>query len=278
MIKVKEDMTGWVMAEHGVPDSRLTVIKQAEDCINANGTRSAMWLCECSCAEHNKVIVRGAYIRNGRTRSCGCINSERTIAFNKETKSKTNVYSDKLTDQYGDYYIGWTTNTNKEFYFDADDFDVIKKYCWTEHITNYGYHALEARQPDSGQTIRMHYLVIGKNFDHIDRNPFNNRKYNLREPGNCGNAQNHSLRKDNTSGVSGINFDKRNGLYVSRIQADNKRIFLGYFENKNDAIIARLNAEIKYYGEFAPQRHLFEQYGITIQNELEEELNELQVV
>lgn len=31
MVKVKEDMTGWVMNEHGFPDSRLTVIKQVED-------------------------------------------------------------------------------------------------------------------------------------------------------------------------------------------------------------------------------------------------------
>ena len=28
MVMVKEDMTGWIMAEHEVPDSRLTVIKQ----------------------------------------------------------------------------------------------------------------------------------------------------------------------------------------------------------------------------------------------------------
>ena len=33
--------------------------------------------------------------------------------------------------------------------------------------------------------------------------------------------------------------------------------------NKHDAIIARLKAELEYYGiNFAPQRHLFEEYGI----------------
>lgn len=36
----KKDMTGWVMAEHGVPDSRLTVIKEVEPYISANGARS----------------------------------------------------------------------------------------------------------------------------------------------------------------------------------------------------------------------------------------------
>ena len=37
------------------------------------------------------------------------------------------------------------------------------------------------------------------------------------------------------------------------------------FINKNDAIIARLRAEKKYFGEFSPQQALFEQYGINIE-------------
>lgn len=36
MVKVKEDMTGWKMWEHGVPDSKLIVIKQAGNSIVTN--------------------------------------------------------------------------------------------------------------------------------------------------------------------------------------------------------------------------------------------------
>jgi hypothetical protein len=43
---------------------------------------------------------------------------------------------------------------------------------------------------------------------------------------------------------------------------DGKTINLGYFVNKTDAVIARLRAENQYFKDFAPQRHLFEQYGI----------------
>ena len=50
---------------------------------------------------------------------------------------------------------------------------------------------------------------------------------------------------------------------------DYKEIGLGLFENKDDAIKARLEAEAKYYGKFASQQHLFEQYGITPQNDCE---------
>lgn len=51
---------------------------------------------------------------------------------------------------------------------------------------------------------------------------------------------------------------------MARIVLDKKDIYLGRYSNKEDAIKARLEAEIKYFGEFAPQRHLFEQYGIGI--------------
>ena len=49
------------------------------------------------------------------------------------------------------------------------------------------------------------------------------------------------------------------------ISINKQRTHLGYFDNKEDAIKTRLKAEIKYYGEFAPQRHLFEQYNIDVQ-------------
>lgn len=259
------DMTGWVMSEHGVPDSKLTVIEQdrSEKYIG----HGAFWLCECSCQNHTKIVASGKNIRCGNTKSCGCISSERIIEFNKNIKSKRNKYSEKLCDEYGEYYIGWTTNTNRIFYVDAEDYEKIKDYCWIEHISKTGYCSLETRNEHSSTNIRMHYLIAGKNFDHKDRNPFNNRKYNLREPGKCGNAQNHSLRKDNNTGVSGVHFDKRSGHYVARIQANNKRILLGQFASLNDAIKARLEAEIKYYGEFAPQRHLFDEYNIGVDTE-----------
>lgn len=50
---------------------------------------------------------------------------------------------------------------------------------------------------------------------------------------------------------------------------DRKGIFLGYYNNKDDAIKSRLTAEQKYFGRFAPQRDLFEKYSIVL-NETED--------
>ena len=57
----------------------------------------------------------------------------------------------------------------------------------------------------------------------------------------------------------------------ARIKINGKLIRIGFYASKDEAIIARLQAEVKYFKEFAPQRNLFKQYGIkdTIQNDLE---------
>lgn len=40
---------------------------------------------------------------------------------------------------------------------------------------------------------------------------------------------------------------------------------LGSFDDKNNAIFARLQAEAKYYKDFAPQKHLFSKYNIIME-------------
>lgn len=250
MVKVREDMTGWKMWEHGVPDSRLTVVQQTDDYIDPNGHHSARYLCKCFCGKY--VVVRSSKIKHGEIKSCGCLMVDRGRDANK----KYNKY-----DLSGEYGIGWTSNTNKEFYFDLEDYDKIKKYCWSEHISvNRKYCPLVTN--DGYRNIPMSHLLGCKDYDHIDRNPLNNKKSNLRKATRQENTWNVSIRNDNTSGFIGVSWASRDNRWKSRINFNNKSIFLGSFKEKEDAIRARLIAEKEYFGEFAPQRHLFEEYGI----------------
>ena len=109
----------------------------------------------------------------------------------------------------------------------------------------------------------MHILLGYKGYDHIDRNALNNRKSNLRKATRQENARNRSLSTNNTSGCTGVHFNKSHNRWVAGIGYNNKHIRLGEFIDKADAIVARLKAEKEYYGEFAPQRHLFEEYNIV---------------
>lgn len=66
------DMTNWVMKEHGILDSRITVIKRDLTKKSSN----VYWICKCECG--NIFSANGAKLRNGWTRSCGCLQREIT--------------------------------------------------------------------------------------------------------------------------------------------------------------------------------------------------------
>ena len=65
MVKTRENMTGWIMAEHGVPNSMLIVVKQVDDYVDPNGVHIARWLCKCSCGSDKDVIATGRNLRYG---------------------------------------------------------------------------------------------------------------------------------------------------------------------------------------------------------------------
>ena len=170
-------------------------------------------------------------------------------------------------DLSGDYGIGWTTNTNEEFYFDLEDYDKIKDYCWRVYVQSDGHKTIRTRDRVTGKNIMIHHLIFGKNCDHINRNTFDNRKSNLRTATYQENARNSSIAKNNTSGVTGVTWNQRDKCWQARIGMGYKSKSLGCFSNKDDAIVARLKGEQKYFSEFAPQKHLYEKYGIIQQND-----------
>lgn len=247
MVKVKDDLTGKTFG-------KLTVIEQAEDHIQPNGVHRPMWKCKCNCEAQSVVVVQGSDLKYGKTKSCGCLN--------KEIIKKYNDYKLYLKDEHGLYGIGYCTNTGSEFRFDMCDYNIIKQYCWLEYIHN-GYHSLQAWNIGGNGNIVMAHLLGCKYYDHEDRNPLNNRRYNLREASNSQNTANRGVMKNNTSGITGVSWDKKLQKWRARLQLDSKRLIIGNYVNKNDAIIARLKAEQQYFGEFAPQKHLFKQYKIN---------------
>ena len=173
-----------------------------------------------------------------------------------------NKYDLNLIDEHGKYGIGYCSNTNNKFYFDMDDYDKIKDIYWYEKIRKNGFRRIAGTDRETGKQILMHVLLGFPWYDHTDRNELNNRKYNLRKASNQENARNHNKQSNNSSGFIGVCFSTTANKWMSYIMIDKKNIYLGYFINKEEAVKARLQAEAKYFKEFAPQRHLFKQHGI----------------
>src|SRR5574344_527323 len=100
---------------------RLLVLSKY-DVVGKGETR---WLCQCDCG--NKCVVSRGGLKGGKTQSCGCLQKERA----SEIKRKYNTY-----DLSGEYGIGYTSK-GEEFYFDLEDYDKIKDYCWCLNDQDY---------------------------------------------------------------------------------------------------------------------------------------------
>ena len=235
------------MSEHGFPDSRLTVIQQTDDYVDPNGNHRSQWLCECSCKDHNIIIVASRHLTSGAIKSCGCLKRESAI--------KTHTKQNLIDIDSADYGIGYT-NKGEPFWFDKEDEKIVRQYCW--HYNNHGY--LVSRDRNTGKIVQLHRLLMEPVSDEMEvdhkkhpprnENKYDNRKSNLEIKTCSQNSMNVSLRTNNTSGVTGVSWNKKYNQWESYIMIDYKRIYLGRFVDKEDAIRARKDAELKYFGEY----------------------------
>ena len=122
-----------------------------------------------------------------------------------------------------------------------------------------GYFKVDLRVDGDSSNKKIHKLVANaflenpenkKNVDHVDRNRLDNHLSNLRFATGSENAQNKSMMTNNTSGVAGVSWYKKTSKWTVHITINGVHKNQGYFVNKDDAITARSNAEIQYFGEF----------------------------
>ena len=179
-------------------------------------------------------------------------------------KTKPRNYYDLISQEYG---IGYCKN-GYEFYFDKNDYELIKDYNWGKSGGGY----ITTRDGESLKTILMHSLILNfisskeKMIDHKNRKRNDNRRENLRIVTNTQNIMNMSTYQKtlDKSGVKGVTFDKTKNKWQATIRLNRKLIKLGHFEKHDleSAIVCRLMAEKEYFGEYSAQQHLFEKYNI----------------
>ena len=214
------------------------VLKRIEDYVTPSGYTHTQYLCECQCENKTIKPQLSSNLKAGKTRSCGCLLRE----YISNSLKTSNKYD--LTGEYG---IGYTENGD-EFYFDLEDYDLIKEYKW--HLDKAGY--LVACVKDT--TIKMHRLIMGVTdsniqVDHRKHKVNDNRKSELRLATATENAMNKRLLDNNTSGTTGVYFDKRKNKWKAQIGYMGKVFAIGGFNDRQDAINARKEAEELYFGE-----------------------------
>lgn len=222
---------------------RLTVLYRTDDYVSPNGRHCVKWHCLCDCG--NECDVRSDGLCIGRTQSCGCYQEDRLV----ETIKKYNTYD--LSNEYG---IGYTSK-DEPFYFDLEDYDKIKDFCW--RYDKHGYVVTYKKQNGHNHIIQMHNLIMGcVDVDHIGGARYDNRKACLRIPnGEYGfdtyNHMNRAMSSRNTSGHTGVGLSSNKKRWVAKITFNKHTIHLGTFDSYEEAVEAREEAERKYYGEYS---------------------------
>lgn len=164
----------------GMKWGRLTAVEET----GGKKGGSWLWLFSCECGGSKTVVP--AIVKNGNTSSCGCIRSEQLSARNTtHNMSKHPAYSN-----WKDMFKRCYNPNNKRYKNYSEKGIVVDPHF--KHFPNFLEEMGE--KPDDLQV-----WSIGR----ID----NNKSY---EPGNvrwetlAEQARNHSLQKNNTSGIVGI--------------------------------------------------------------------------
>lgn len=107
----------------------------------------------------------------------------------------------------------------------------------------------------NGKTHMVHRVIWemhngpipdGHQIDHIDHDRTNNLLSNLRAVCVTTNNRNSSKRADNQSGATGVYWDSINNRWVASIRVNKRVVYLGRFQEFEDAAKARKLAESKY--------------------------------
>lgn len=85
------------------------------------------------------------------------------------------------------------------------------------------------------------------NIDHIDRCRNNNRLSNLRDVGQSLNGLNSPLRRNNSSGHTGVSYDPRRNTWIAYVNKDGRKKHLGAYDNPKIAAQARASVIAAFF-------------------------------
>lgn len=141
---------------------------------------------------------------------------------------------------------------------DDEDYDLLVTLgSWNQHTRGYPMCYVRGSGRIARNRVYMHRFLMGlavgdrRQVDHINVNPLDNRRANLRLCSWSENQHNKKLQRNNKSGVKGVYWYKAYSKWHCSITIDGKPVFLGYFSELDEASRAVSEARKRLHGSFA---------------------------
>ena len=139
---------------------------------------------------------------------------------------------------------------------DDADFPMVAARRWTMNTGYVSTWVSSRGKPWSGapagRSLKLHRLLMqpgpGLQVDHVNHDPLDNRRANLRVCTPHENAMNHPTQQNNTSGYRGV--FRRGQRWAAKIRFHRKLVHLGTFSDPTSARAAYLAAAFVLFGEF----------------------------
>lgn len=170
------------------------------------------------------------------------------------TQNDLNDYQIEGEITYGGLYDGITSEQIDEFIIDTEDLSKVKYHKWRfshSHIVT-GLPAQKTQRELSWVIMdfdnRNNPNIV---IEHINGNPKDNRKSNLRICEQKENILNKSFMSNNTLGFIGVSYRKDRNRYDPEIRLNSVRCHLGYTKTLPEAVYKRAYAESILFKDFS---------------------------
>lgn len=194
----------------------------------------------CICGNSNKTVNTDIGILCGK-------HYLQYIRYGK-IKSRTK-YDPNVIEEFSNHAIIYLYNKDgdiiAETLIDKEDIPKVINDKWCRDKNGY------VKNSKQGYLHRILLDETNLFIDHINGDKLDNRKRNLRICNNADNLKNRvKLPKNNTSGILGVRFREDRNKWYAEIQCNKEKIYLGSFSSLEDAIKARLNGELEFFGKY----------------------------
>ena len=142
----------------------------------------------------------------------------------------------------------------KRGYIQVDDdvYEWANRYSWTAHQTR---TTVSIQGSINGEYVTLSRLIMNAppdmQVDHVNGDPLDNRRENLRLATNKQNSANKPKREGTSSVYKGVHWHRRDRRWRASIKHNYKSIHLGSFLDEEDAARAYDTKAIELFGEFA---------------------------